>query len=212
MGTCTEMTARTPIAPVKLLRLSAWGIFSRTYGKSRESKPWKQKPNRNARLSLILTEDLHNLGVKGQIVKVKHGFGRNYLLPRRRAVYDTPENRKTHNAWEKAEGESVEGTDFFIDYLSGKDIVFRRDPNSGLRWAIVEQDISMALRKQRQLHVPLDYIELANPITSFGSHAVSIRLDETTLVDLPVEVREAVPKPKKASKKEKEDSTALATK
>lgn len=200
------------VVPPKLLRLSTWGIFVRLYGKSRESKPWKQKPNRNARLSLILTEDLGNLGVKGQVVKVKHGFGRNYLLPGKRAVYDTPENREIHDAWEVAEGEdAAHGTEFFVDLLSRKNLVIQRDPTRKIKWAVFEQDISMALRKQRELHVPLDCIELAEPITSFGRHTVPIRLDETTSADLCVEVQREVCKPMKASTKEKKDRMVVAT-
>ena len=179
--------------PVSVFRLSFWGSVTRGYGKRRESKPRKQRPNRSARLSLVLTQDVHNLGVTGQIVDVKHGYGRNYLLPGKRAVYNTQANRELYSAWEKVEGESipVNQADFIANYFSqDKEVTIRRNPNS--KWAIFEQDISMALLKQHQLHVPLDCVELASPIAQFGEHSVDIRIDESTLISVAVMVeREA---------------------
>ena len=45
-------------------------------------------------MELLLKEDVDNLGVRGDLVKVKPGYGRNYLLPRGLAVQATPGNKK----------------------------------------------------------------------------------------------------------------------
>src|SRR5436305_12752478 len=45
-----------------------------------------------ATTTVLLREDVDNLGARGEIVKVKHGYARNYLLPRKLAVEATPGN------------------------------------------------------------------------------------------------------------------------
>jgi large subunit ribosomal protein L9 len=45
-------------------------------------------------MELLLKEDVENLGVRGDLVKVKPGYGRNYLLPRGLAIQATPGNKK----------------------------------------------------------------------------------------------------------------------
>lgn len=190
--------------------LKAWRIplsatSIRYYGTRQESKPWKQKPNRNPRLAIILTEDVKNLGSKGQVVKVKRGYGRNRLLPQRKAVYATPDNIKVHNAFEVKKGSNTVGSEieFLRGFLSNKVVTISQDP--AVNWAVFEQTISSALKKQLQVHMPLDYIELKNPITSFGIHIVDVRLDESsTVVNLSLNV---VPETLKTKKQRKEEMT-----
>ena len=45
-------------------------------------------------MELLLKEDVENLGARGDLVKVKPGYGRNYLLPRGLAIQATPGNKK----------------------------------------------------------------------------------------------------------------------
>lgn len=170
--------------------------ITRRYGTKQESKLWQQKPNRNPRLGIILTEDVQNLGVKGQMVKVKRGYGRNYLLPRKMAVYATPENVSKQNAFEVEEtGAKIVNTDVIVDFLSDKTLCVRHDPNDNS--AIFEQHISMAFHDTLQLHVPLDCVELEEPITDFDSeHSVGVRVDDETVVMVPVVIQRTLTKKK----------------
>ena len=49
-------------------------------------------------MDLILLEKVQNLGVLGEVVSVKPGYGRNYLIPRGKAAVATPENRAKYEA------------------------------------------------------------------------------------------------------------------
>ena len=160
---------------------------SRSYGTRRESKPWKQKPNRKAKLSLILTEDLPNLGTRGHVIRVEHGYGRNWLLPQSKAVYATPENMTLYGAEEKRAGEDSEAdvAALLSEVASRHEISIPLGDDD--ESAIYEHHIAKALRRFR-LHVPLDCIELEEPLTSFGEHPVIIKVDETTVVPLTVKV------------------------
>lgn len=198
---CSMASRALPLAkigfPFGLCRRLQVPTITRSYSIKKESKPWKQKPNRNPRLSIVLTEDVHNLGVKGQIVKVKHGYGRNTLLPQNRAVYATPDNIKEMNAFEveKEASSTVVTTDVIADFLSDKTLCVQHDPND--ESAIFEQHISKAFHDRLQLYVPLDCIELEEPITNFESeHVVGVRVDEETVVMVPLVIERTLTKKK----------------
>ena len=182
---------------------------ARSYGTRQESKQWKQKPNRKARLPIILTEDVPNLGSKGQIVKVKHGYGRNWLLPQKKAVYATPDNKVHYDAWEARTGirSAANPVEYIADFLSTKLLSIEKEPK--MRWAVHEQDISTALRKQFQLHVPLDCIEIETPIVTMGEHSFDVRLNDSTLVTVALNVSPQVPKKRKKEKQTDSQHTDL---
>lgn len=152
---------------------------ARCYGTRLESKPWRQRPNRKAKLALILTEDVPKLGSSGHVVRVEHGYGRNWLLPQGKAVYATPDNMRLYNAKEQEDGSD---SDVYIGAFVKS--VFAKHEISIVRseqeeWTIYEHHIAKELRRFR-LHVPLDCIQLDSPLTSFGGHPVTLKVDEST--------------------------------
>jgi Ribosomal protein L9, N-terminal domain len=56
----------------------------------------KRKLSSDKTFEVILLEDLWGRGVRGQVVRVRKGFARNFLLPNNKAVYGTPENRRAY--------------------------------------------------------------------------------------------------------------------
>ena len=176
---------------LRLRRIQLLGL-PRRYSTKQESKIWRQRPNKEPRLKIILTEDVPKLGVKGQIVKVKHGHGRNHLLPHNVAVYATPQNIDRHNAFEvKEEKVMLTQTERIINFLEGKSLTILHNPND--ESAIFEQHISRAFHHNLKLNVPLNCIELEEPITDFKSeHVVSIRVDNETIAKVPVVIERIV--------------------
>ena len=59
-----------------------------------------------AQMEVLLREDVDNLGTRGQIVKVRAGYGRNYLLPRKVAVEATAGNMKMIEQEQKVFGQT----------------------------------------------------------------------------------------------------------
>ena len=194
-------------------RISA-AVF-RSYGTRQESRPWKQKPNRKPRLSLILTEDVVKLGTKGEMVHVKRGYGRNFLLPKEKAIYATQENMKKYDTVEKRlfipkRGTAkarvslkVGGTDSTVSFLKDKRITVEQDEHE-LGWSIYEYQIANALRRQLQCHAPLDCIIMPEPITSCGSAEIQLDIDNVTRISLPIDV---VPSTEEQEKKGKDKET-----
>ena len=163
--------------------------ISRNYGKRQESRPWKQKPNRRPRMPLILTDDVPKLGFKGDVVRVKRGYGRNFLLPQNKAVYANHKNCKLYGIVDiKEKTANVQQTEtqvsnisYLEKFLTDKTLIVYQDEKA-YNWSIREQHISQAFAKQFQLHVPIDCIELSKPITEFGVSEVTLRLSEDELV------------------------------
>uniref|UniRef100_A0A1X7TZ79 Large ribosomal subunit protein bL9m n=2 Tax=Amphimedon queenslandica TaxID=400682 RepID=A0A1X7TZ79_AMPQE len=188
----------------------------RDYGKKQASKPWKQEPNRKVRMTLILTENVENLGVRGDVVQVKRGYGRNVLLPEGKAVYSHHENCKLFGIGDiKEEIEKMKDAGGFkiqntIRKMLEKDLVFKRYRTGG-KWSIREMEISTALLKKYHMHVPLDCINMNKPITDYGQTTVTVRLSEgddkvgPEVVKLPVTVS---PKERPQKKKEEKEQNA----
>ena len=163
-----------------LPRLRPWLSWRcwRAYGTRQESKQRKQRPNRKVRLPLILTERVPNLGGKGEAVRVKRGYGRNYLLPQNKAVYYTPDNAKLYNLPpipRESEIRKSSATERIRNVLARKAVKITVTEEE---WALYEADIATALRTQLHLHVPLDLIKLAKPITKLGETEVNITVDD----------------------------------
>lgn len=173
-----------------LLRLSSRPALvenARGYGTRRESKPWKQRPNRKAKLALVLTEDVAKLGRKGHVVRVEHGYGRNWLLPQGKAVYATPDNMERYGATEESQGSDSEADiAAFVKGVFAKHEISVTAPPGG-DWTIHEHHIAKELRRFR-LHVPLDCIGLPAPLTSIGAHPVTLKVDEETKMPFTVSV------------------------
>ncbi len=78
-------------------------------------------------MDVILLERIRNLGVLGQTVKVKSGYGRNYLIPYGKAVYATPDNIQKFEArraeLEKAEAEHLQAAQARRDALVALQVV-----------------------------------------------------------------------------------------
>lgn len=131
-------------------------------------------------LHVVLTEDLHNVGKSGELVKVRPGFARNYLIPRGLAVSATPDNvaRIEH---EKKVAESRAGKlRAEAEQLAGKlnelKIVITRPVGEGdkLYGSVTARDIEEAL-EQKGYAVDRRRID-TEPLKALGTFQVPIRL------------------------------------
>ena len=142
---------------------------------------------------VILREDVKALGKAGELVRVKPGYARNYLLPRGLAFEATEGNKKRIAAETRARGardqaERAEAERFAAALgaisltLTGK-----AGEEGKLFGSITAQDIAEALAAQGQ-QVDRRRIELEHPIKTLGHHTVGVRLH----ADVHAEVRVSV--------------------
>jgi len=133
-------------------------------------------------MEIILLEQIPRLGNTGQVVKVKNGFARNFLLPQKKALRATKENKdyfeskreeiEKRNLTAKNKAEKLKQT------LEGKKIVaIRQASESGrIYGSVTQRDILAELVKLiSEKDITLSQIILARPIREVGVHKFSIR-------------------------------------
>ena len=148
-------------------------------------------------MKVILQQDVKGKGKKGQTIEVSDGYARNYLLPRKLALEATPDNLNAYNIKEKARlaqierekdqardtGRQLEGTTVRISAKSG---------GAGkLFGAVTSKEIADALTQQCGITVEKNKIVQTEPIKTFGSFPVKVRLGYEVSARITVEVSEA---------------------
>lgn len=132
-------------------------------------------------MEIILRQTIENLGKPGDIVKVKPGYARNYLLPRGLAYEATPGNRK-RIAMEKArleaaEQERVNAAQSIADKIANVQLTFsaRVGDEEKLFGSVTSSDIAHQLQAQG-FDIEKKQIDLHEPIKTLGVYKIPIRL------------------------------------
>jgi large subunit ribosomal protein L9 len=144
-------------------------------------------------MEVILREDVKSLGKAGEMVRVKPGFARNFLLPKGLAFEATEGNKKRIAAEGKARAvrENAERTEAqaHAAKLSARTVTLtgKAGEEGKLFGSITAQDIADALERLGQ---PVDRrrIELDQPIKTLGHHTISVRLHHDVQAEVQVSV------------------------
>ena len=146
-----------------------------------------------ATTNVLLREDVEHLGARGEIVKVKAGYARNYLLPRKLAVEATPGNVKRieaeRGALLKKEAKERAGAEAQSAQMGGLRLNFERKVGEhGLLYgSVTSMHIADAL-KEKGYEIDRRRVHLPEPIKETGEFTVSVRLHREVTVDIPVVV------------------------
>ena len=132
-------------------------------------------------MEVILKEDVHKLGSRGDVVKVADGYGRNYLLPRKLAIEATKANRAVieqmkaaavrRSAREKADAEAL-STQF-----NNLSLTFQRrsGEHDQLFGSVTSGDIAAEMEK-KGFNVDRRKIQLHEPLKSLGEFTIPVKL------------------------------------
>ncbi len=144
-------------------------------------------------MKVILREDVYNLGKGGELVEVKAGYGRNFLIPRGLAVVANPKNirevehQKAVSAAKaaklKASAEAV------AKRLADSPLAFKRKvgEQDKLYGSVTAMDLAEALAA-RGLVIDRRTIDLAEPIKTVGEFEVGVKLHADVVGKLKVKV------------------------
>jgi large subunit ribosomal protein L9 len=144
-------------------------------------------------MEVILLERVAKLGQIGDVVRVKDGFARNFLLPRKKALRATDANRKrfeTQRADIEARNlELKQDANAVAEKLDGQAIVLiRQAGESGqLYGSVSPRDIAETLAQSR-FKVSREQVVLNTPIKALGLHAVPVHLHPEVDVKITVNV------------------------
>ena len=144
-------------------------------------------------VQVILSEDVHALGDAGEIVSVKPGYARNYLIPQGKAMIATAErvNEVEHTKRVIAEKLAKDLTDLTavkakLDGISLETTVQAGD--GGKLFGSVTAANLAELLSEKGLDVDRRKIQLSEPIKSTGEHTVAIRLRSDVIAEFKVTV------------------------
>jgi len=143
---------------------------------------------------LILTHEVTGLGAPGDIVEVKDGYARNYLLPRGLATAWTRGAAKQVEAIRKArktrEIATLEDARAIREQLQGSSVVVsaKAGASGRLFGAVTTADIATAVVAAGGPQLDRRKIEIAQPIKALGEHTVQVRLHEDVAAQIDVRV------------------------
>ena len=133
-------------------------------------------------MQIILVQDVDNLGKAGELVSVKPGYGRNYLIPNGLAVSATARNvnRLDHErkVIERRVTKERTNAQSIADRLNGMTLQFERQVGEGDKMfgSVTNRDIAEQL-KRAGLEIEHRKIELDTPVKALGKYEVTVRLD-----------------------------------
>ena len=144
-------------------------------------------------MEVILKEDIVNLGKIGDIVRVRDGYARNYLLPRGLVLEANKKNLRTFEHQKKLVGDQkqkiLRQAQSVVDQLNGVALVIpmKVGEEGRLFGSVTNIHIEKAL-KAKGLNVDRRKIQLTEPIKSAGDYEVPVRLSAEITVPLKVSV------------------------
>jgi large subunit ribosomal protein L9 len=144
-------------------------------------------------MKVILIDEIRGLGSRGDVVQVKNGYARNFLLPKKLAREATPGNLKAveqeRKKWAVLSQEEKQVAQKTAEEISGMKVeIHKRVGESGtLFGSVTSNEIADAL-EQKGIKVEKRRIELSHPIKSLGVHEVDVRLHREVSAHIQVEV------------------------
>ncbi|WP_196894806.1 50S ribosomal protein L9 [Aureivirga marina] len=145
-------------------------------------------------MELILRQDVENLGFKDDIVTVKNGYGRNYLIPQGMATLATPSAKKVlaENLKQRAfrEAKLVEDATKLAEALKGLEIKITSKTGDGTKLfgSVNNADVAEAIAKAGH-EVEKKFIKIpGNTIKRLGKYSAAIRLHREVIVDFSFEI------------------------
>ncbi len=148
-------------------------------------------------MKVILQQDVKGQGKKGELKEVSDGYARNFLFPKKLAVEATADNVNTMKLQEKAKqaqiakekAEAKENAEKLKECTVK--IAAKAGNNGKLFGAVTSKEISDALAAQYKIEIEKNKIVQAEPIKTYGSFEVKVKLGHEISATLKVMVVEA---------------------
>jgi large subunit ribosomal protein L9 len=144
-------------------------------------------------MQIILQEDIEKLGHRGDVVTVKPGYARNFLLPRKLAIEASAGNMKAleriRTALAKKTATELDAAQKQAELLNAVSLKFTRKTgeNDQMFGSVTTADISEALAAQN-FKVDKRQVQLAEPIKIIGEYPVTIKVFRDVTAQVKVQV------------------------
>lgn len=147
-------------------------------------------------MDIILLTDIEKVGEKHEIVTVKDGYGRNFLIPQKMAIIANEANRKKLDELKKreAEQEAQKISEFqkVAEQLEGKvlKIGAKAGASGKIFGSVTNVQIANALKEQFDVDIERRVIEMPEEIKELGAYKAQIHLHKAVDINIDFEVVE----------------------
>ena len=130
-------------------------------------------------MKVILKEDVQNLGQQGDVVEVKSGYARNYLMPQKLAILFTKQQKKSIDEAQRVEERKLEREKDQLEFVLKQvedlslSLKMQSEEDSKLFGSVTKLDI-VKLLEENGVTIDKKYVDLSSPIKTLGEHKVNI--------------------------------------
>ena len=130
-------------------------------------------------MKIILKEDVQNLGQQGDVVEVKSGYARNYLMPQKLAILFTKQQKKSIDEAQRVEERKLEREKDQLESVLKQvedlslSLKMQSEEDSKLFGSVTKLDI-VKLLEENGVTIDKKYVDLSSPIKTLGEHKVNI--------------------------------------
>jgi large subunit ribosomal protein L9 len=146
-------------------------------------------------VEVILTKDVEALGAKNEVVRVKDGYARNYLLPEKFAIPATKGNLRLRSkkieVAQEARNERVSAAQEVAEVLNGKTFVIlaKASKEGRLFGSVTGQDVVGCIFAFTGVELDKRMVSMAHPLKDLGNFQVNIKLTQGVTASVHIDVR-----------------------
>ena len=148
-------------------------------------------------MEIILLENIKNLGKIGDLVNVKRGYGRNFLIANKKALYASKENisevEKIKADLSKKDNEKKKEASQVADQINGKEYSVKKlsTENKELYGSVKPTEIAKLIQEKNKIDIRPSMIQPVQEIKALGKHKVKISLHSAVDAEIVIDVKSA---------------------
>ena len=145
-------------------------------------------------MKLILTASVENLGIAGDVVDVRDGYGRNYLVPQGLAIaYNRGTAKQIEGIKRARAAKTIRDNEHALAIRTQLEdlnvtVPARADESGSLYGAVTTKNLAQAIKKAGGPDLDRRIISTAKPVKQVGKHTIEIELTDAVIAHVTVEV------------------------
>ncbi len=148
-------------------------------------------------MRVILLENIKRIGSIGEVIDVKRGFARNYLIANKKALYASKENikevEKIKTALSKKDDEKKKEASQIADQINGKEYTIKKlsTENKELYGSVKPTEIAKLIKEENKIEVKPSMIQPVEEIKALGKFKIKISLHSEVDAEISIVVSSA---------------------
>ena len=148
-------------------------------------------------MKVILLENVKRIGTIGEVIDVKRGFARNFLIANKKALYASKENikevEKIKSELSKKDNEKKKQASLIAEKINGKEYSLKKlsTENKELYGSVKPTEISKLIQKENQIDIKPSMIQPVEEIKALGKFKVKISLHSEVDAEINIDVSSA---------------------